>query len=525
MTMKRAAAVDDIPNGRVHGVTIDETDLVLVRAGGEVRAFCGRCPHHDAPLEDGLLQGHRLVCPWHQAVFDITTGELTEPPALDDLPRYDVEIRDGEVWVDLPDPTTADRRSAPTEEERSADGRTVVIVGAGAAGLAGALELRRSGFRGRIVMLSAEAEEPYDRTQCSKDYLAGDAPPEWLPLRPADFYHDAGIEILEHRVDAVDVTTRQIAMPGGASVTADGLLLAMGSRPRSLPAPGAELDGVSTLRTRRDCERIARRANSVDHAVVVGASFIGMESAASLKARGVSKVTVVAPERVPFEHSLGDSVGGVFRSLHEDNGVELRLGCQVERIEGADSVEAVLLDDGDRLEAGLVVVGVGVEPATDVVHGVELEDDGSIPVDELMRVCPGVYAAGDIATFPDWRTGEPTRIEHWRTALQQGMTAGRNLAGGARPFRSVPFFWTMQFGVGLGYVGHAASWDDEIVHGSLADRDFLAFYLRDGRLLAGAGVGRDRQINALHELFQLGREPSVDELRSGELDLAALIES
>jgi len=524
MTMKKVASISDIANNRIHGVTVGEIDLVLVRTAGKIRAYAGRCPHHEAPLKDGLLQGHRLVCPWHQAVFDATTGELVEPPALDGLANFEVEVRNDEVWVDLPEPVPAVRRPAPVEREQSSADRTVVIVGAGAAGSAGAQELRNSGFRGRIVMLSAEAGEPYDRTQCSKDYLAGEAPAEWLPLKPNGFYHEAGIELVEHRVDAIDLSTRQIAMPGGASITADGLLLAMGNRPRSLPVSGADLDGVMTLRTRDDCERIARRAESVDHAVVVGASFIGMETAASLTVRGVSKITVVAPESVPFEHTLGASVGGMFRDLHRANDVELRLGRRVERIEGKHGVEAVVLDDGDRLETGLVVVGIGVEPATAGIHGVELEDDGSIAVDELMRVCPGIYAAGDIATFPDWRTGEPTRIEHWRTAQQQGMTAGRNLAGEVRPFRSVPFFWSMQFGIGLGYVGHAASWDDEIVHGSVADHDFLVFYLRDGRLLAGAGVGRDRQINALHELFQIGREPAIDELRSGELDLVGRLE-
>jgi len=525
MTMKKVASVSDVPNGRIHGVTVDETDLILVRVEGEVLAFAGHCPHHEAPLKDGLLHGHRLVCPWHQAVFDITTGGLAEPPALDGLSRFAVEVRDDEVWVDLPKPAAQHERPTSNEEKRSGEDRTVVIVGAGAAGLAGALGLRDSGFQGRIVMLSAEADEPYDRTQCSKDYLAGEAPADWLPLKPSGFYHDAGIEMVEHRVETIDVGTRKIAMPGGASVTADGLLLAMGSHARSLPVPGAALDGVMTLRTRADCERIAERADSIDHLVVVGASFIGMESAASLMTRGVSKVTVVAPENIPFEHTLGRSVGGVFRDLHQSHGVELRLGRKVERIEGGQGVEAVMLDDGDRLEAQLVVVGIGVQPATTGVRGAELEDDGSIQVDELMRVCPGVYAAGDIATFPDWRTGERTRIEHWRTAQQQGMIAGRNLAGDVRPYRGVPFFWTMQFGMGLGYVGHAAAWDDEIVHGSLADRDFVVFYLRDGRLLAGASVGRDLQINALHELFQLGREPAASELRSGEIDLTKLLEA
>jgi NADPH-dependent 2,4-dienoyl-CoA reductase/sulfur reductase-like enzyme len=255
--------------------------------------------------------------------------------------------------------------------------------------------------------------------------------------------------------------------------------------------------------------------------VVIGASFIGMEAAASLTQRGVEPITVVAPDEVPFERTLGARIGSVLQQVHAANGVRFELGRHVARLEGSNgTVTTVVLDNGATLEAGLVLMGVGVRPRTDAVEGVELEEDGSVLVDELMRLADGVYAAGDIATFPDWRTGEPTRIEHWRTAQQQGIVAGRNLAGQVQTFRDVPFFWTMQFDATLGYVGHASSWDDEILHGSLAERDYVLYYLRGDRLLAAAAMGRDRQLSALHELMRLGREPAASELREAQdLDL------
>ena len=256
---------------------------------------------------------------------------------------------------------------------------------------------------------------------------------------------------------------------------------------------------------------------------MIGANFIGMECAASLVQRGVDEVTVIAPGEVPFEAVLGRRVGGLLHDVHRDHGVNFKLGRTVQRFRGDGRVRSVGLDDGDTVDADMAVVGIGVRPATDGFSGVTLEDDGSVLVDELLRVREGVFAAGDIASFPDWRTGRPTRIEHWRTAQQQGMTAGRNLAGELRTFRAVPFFWTMQFDAILGYVGHAPAWDEEIVHGDLDDRDFIVYYIGDERVLAAAAMGRDRQLNALHELMLLEREPTPTQLRNGDVDLTGLL--
>lgn len=524
MATTRVAAVADIEEGRIHRVEVGDLELILLKVEGRIRALNGRCPHHNAPLADGLLEDNRLLCPWHQSVFRATDGELLEPPALDCLETYEVEVDGDDVLVTIPDDPAPGARPDMAGADPAADGRTVVMVGAGAAGLSAAQELRRCGFRGRLIMLSDDPQAPYDRTQCSKDYLSGEAPPEWMPLKPASFYTEVGIERIEHRLDALDLAERRITLPGGAVIEADGLLLATGGEPRRLDVEGANLEGVVTLRTWADADRLAELAGESGEnrrVVVIGASFIAMEAAASLGQRGVGKVIVVAPEEVPFEASLGKRLGTLLRGIHERHGVDFRLGRSVKAFTGDDRVRGVTLDDGTELDADLVLMGVGVRPATDFLRGIELEPDGSVLVDELLRVRDGVYAAGDIATFPDWRTGEPTRIEHWRLAQQQGAIAGRNLAGEVQPFRAVPFFWTMQYDAGIGYVGHAPAWDDEIVHGDLEGRDFMLYYVRGDRVLAAAAMGRDRQLNALHELMQLEREPRSSELGDGDLDLVA----
>jgi NADPH-dependent 2,4-dienoyl-CoA reductase/sulfur reductase-like enzyme/nitrite reductase/ring-hydroxylating ferredoxin subunit len=523
MAKTRVAKVGDILEGRMLEVQSGESNLILAKVTGTIHAFGSRCPHHDAPLVDGLLDGAVVLCPWHQSAFDITDGQLVAPPALECLPTYDVEIDGEDVLVDVPDDPATARQPTLTEEDRSVDRRVFVVVGAGAAGFAAAQELRRVGFQGRLLMISDEPNPPYDRTQLSKDFLSGEAPVEWLPLKPDSFETNAGIEHIHHRLDVIDLDSRRLDLPGGATIDADGLLLATGGEPRRPQVEGAALDGVVTLRTWSDCDDLIARAQAARRVAVVGAGFIGMEVAASLRQRGVERVTVIAREETPFEKALGSAVGGLFQRIHEEHGVEFELGREIQTFRGPQAVQAVRLDNGTSVEADLVIAGIGVRPATAAIKGVDLESDGSLLVDDRLRVRDGVFAAGDIATFPDWRTGEPTRIEHWRTAQQQGMIAGRNLAGANEPFRAVPFFWTVQFGVGLGYVGHAGTWDQEIEHGRVADRDFIRFYVKDGRVLAAAAMGRDRQLSALHQLISTGREPSGDRLQEGEIDLTDLL--
>jgi NADPH-dependent 2,4-dienoyl-CoA reductase/sulfur reductase-like enzyme len=283
------------------------------------------------------------------------------------------------------------------------------------------------------------------------------------------------------------------------------------------------LANVFTLRSLADCDRIREAMKSASRAVVVGASFIGMETAAGLRDRGLS-VDVLGRESIPFERSLGEQIGRMYQKIHEDHGVRFHLNAEVDRFEGDGKVRAVVLKNGSRLDADLVIVGVGVQPATGFLKGVQTNPDGSVTVDEHFRLKGSVYAAGDIARFPDWRTGELIRIEHWCLAEQQGRVAACNMAGHETVYRSVPFFWTNQFKVIVQYVGHARAWDEIIFQGSPDEHAFLAFYAKGNRVLAVAGADRDRQIAAAGELIRLDRMPTPQELKDGAVDLLQRLE-
>jgi NADPH-dependent 2,4-dienoyl-CoA reductase/sulfur reductase-like enzyme/nitrite reductase/ring-hydroxylating ferredoxin subunit len=515
------AGAGDLEDGQMRAVKAGETELLLVRTGGEYYALAAHCTHYGAPLADGVLSGTRIVCPWHHACFDATSGDLLEPPAFDALSRFDVRVEAGRVVVTVP-AEPADRRVPEmVAPDPVADTRVFAILGAGAAGYAAAQALREDGFRGRIVMVTREGRLPYDRPNLSKDYLNGHAEPAWMPLRPDEFYAEHGIEVARGRgVVRFDAATRTVTFDDGERATYDAVLVATGSTARRLQVPGADLDGVFTLRGFDDSDAIVAAAEGASRAVVVGASFIGMEVAAALVERGLS-VTVVAPDAVPFASTLGEEVGRMLRALHEEHGVAFRLETGVARIEGERSVGGVTLEDGSRLEADLVVAGIGARPATGFVEGLDLEDDGGILVDERLRAAEGVWAAGDVAWFPDPRAGGRARIEHWRTALQQGRVAAHDMAGRGAPLTAVPFFWTNQYGEGVQYVGHARHWDEVLVDGDVAARDFLALYLENGVVLAASASGRDRQVGALSELMRLDRMPSADEVRNGQFDWEA----
>ncbi|MDX1646836.1 MAG: FAD-dependent oxidoreductase [Longimicrobiales bacterium] len=462
---------------------MDGEPVLLTLVDGEITAVGASCTHYGGPLGDGLMVDGTVRCPWHHACFSLRTGEAVGAPALNPLPTWEVEVRDGRVIIG-----SKHEPSSLSSRGRRADGpERVVIVGAGAAGSAAAEALRREGHQGSITLVDPDPDAPYDRPNLSKDYLAGEAPEEWIPLRPDDFYPDHDIERVVDRAVGLDRERGVVELASGTSVSYDALLLATGATPRTLDVPGADASHVHTLRSLADCREIIDDAESGERAVVVGASFIGMEVAASLRGRGLD-VTVVAPEDVPFERVLGTELGTLLKEKHEEHGVSFRLGRTLSRI----GESQVVLDDGTEVEADLVVVGVGVRPDTRLAESAGLTVDDGVRVDENLRTDdPRIWVAGDAARFPDARTGAPVRIEHWVVAQRQGQTAARNILGHADPFDDVPFFWTVQFGVGVSYVGHATSWDRVDAEGS--DDEGRAFrYYEDGRLTALATVGRDR---------------------------------
>ncbi len=454
--------------------------VLLARVGEEYFAVSATCTHYSGPLAEGLQVGNTIRCPWHHARFDLRTGEVAGPPALNPLGCYSV-VREGDTVR-----VTGKRTAAPP---RKAEGPArVVIIGAGAAGHFAAETLRREGHAGSIQLIGADEAGPCDRPNLSKDYLAGTAPEEWIPLRGADFYQEQRIDLRTGtRATSLEVASRQVLLSDGSRLPYDALLLATGADPIRLTLPGADLPHVHVLRTLGDSRKIITQAKSAKRAVVLGASFIGLEVAASLRARGL-EVTVVAPEAVPLVRVLGPELGAFIQSLHRAQGVEFRLGQTAKSIDAS----SVTLQNGEVLPAELVVAGIGVRPALGLAESAGLTLDRGVKVNAYLETSvPGIWAAGDIARWPDPHTGQEIRVEHWVVAQRQGQTAARNILGKKERFALAPFFWSVHYDVTINYVGHAETWDEIQIDGSLDSRQATVRYQQGGRTLAVVTVGRD----------------------------------
>jgi len=480
--LTKGVALADLVNGRLLG-HVGDHEILLVQADSELFAIGAHCSHYHAPLADGVVVGKTVRCPWHHACFDLRSGEALRPPALSPVECWKVEQRDGRIFVREKQEQPKQRPSQATKGV----GR-IVIIGGGAAGFAAAEMLRRRGFEGAIDMLSQEQSAPVDRPNLSKDYLAGSAPEDWLPLRPDAYYAEQDIELhLNSEVVRVDMKSREVTVAGGKTLAFDRLLLATGAEPVRLPIPGADQPHVHSLRSLADCRAIIETAKTARRALVIGASFIGLEVAAALRTRGI-EVVVVAPEARPMERVLGPQMGDFIRALHETHGVVFRLQDTVAAIDGRRAI----LKSGDILEADLVVVGVGVRPRLTLAEQAGLTIDRGVVVNAFLETnVPGVYAAGDIARWPDPHSGEAIRVEHWVVAQRQGQTAATNMLGQNEPFDAVPFFWSQHYDVPINYVGHAERWDEIAIDGAIEAKDCLVRYKRNGRVLAVASIFRD----------------------------------
>jgi NADPH-dependent 2,4-dienoyl-CoA reductase/sulfur reductase-like enzyme/nitrite reductase/ring-hydroxylating ferredoxin subunit len=481
--LAQGIALAELPDGGKLAGHVGGEEVLLVRRGAEIFAVGAHCTHYHAPLVDGLVTEDMLRCPWHHACFDLRTGEAVRAPALSSLATWNVEQRDGSVFVTDKRP----KRKPAATRSRERPGR-IVIVGGGAAGFAAAEKLRREGYDGGIVMLSDDGAAPVDRPNLSKDYLAGKAPEDWVPLRPEGFYPKNNIDLrLNTKVTGIDVRAREVALADGSRTPYDRLLLATGAEPVRLTIPGAEQPNVFRLRSLADCRAIIARAGSARGAVVLGASFIGLEVAASLRARGI-EVHVVAPEKRPMERILGAEMGDFVRSLHEEHGVVFHLEDTAAAIDG----DAVKLKGGATLSADLVVAGIGVRPRISLAESAGLRLDRGVLVNAYLETsAPGIFAAGDIARWPDPHSGSNIRVEHWVVAERQGQTAAVNMLAGREAFEAVPFFWSQHYDVPINYVGHAERWDEVAIEGDIAARDCLLRFKRDGRVAAVASIFRD----------------------------------
>ena len=479
--LTKGVARTGFADGRLVGHVGDE-EVLLVEAGSEIYAVGAHCTHYHGPLADGLVVGTSVRCPWHHACFDLRSGEALRAPALSPVDCWKVEQRDGKIFVKekLPQPKV---KSAPAKDGVN----RIVIVGGGAAGFAAAEMLRRRGFGGSISIFSQEQAPPVDRPNLSKDYLAGSAPEDWLPLRPDAFYPDNGIALhLSAEIARIDIKAHEIAV-GGNTVSFDRLLLATGAEPVRLSIPGADLPHVHTLRSLADCRAIIDLTKTARRAVVIGASFIGLEAAAALRARNID-VHVVAPEERPMERVLGAQMGDFVRALHEEHGVIFHLKDTVTAIDA----KRATLKSGGTIEADLVVVGVGVRPRLTLAEQAGLKIDRGVLVNARLETsAPGIYAAGDIARWPDPYSGENIRVEHWVVAERQGQTAAMNMMGHEARFDAVPFFWSQHYDIPINYVGHAECWDEIAIDGDVAAKDCVLRYKTGGRVLAVASIFRD----------------------------------
>ncbi len=508
----RTIAEDQIKEGAPLGVRAGTRAVFLTRVKGTICAMGGKCSHYGGPLEKGRLRDHVITCPWHTARFDVRSGTLEAPPALDDLPRYETKVEGGDVYV----------RRVPAEAlavPPGSDDRTVLILGAGAGGLNAALALRKIGFAGRVLMATAEADPPYDRPSLSKGFMAGDTARDELLLEPELVYRQLGLEILkEHRATGVDRQKKTVAFSNRRKLHYDRLLLATGGTPRIPEIKGSRLPGFFVLRSLRDAEAIAAALSGTRTAAVIGGSFLGLEVAASLRSRGLD-VHVIAPEPVLMARVFGAEIGAFLRRRHETSGIVFHLERTVTEITGDKKVSGLALSDGSRISAEVVVAGVGVAPATGYLETSGLVVKGAVPVDSRLRTADrDVFAVGDIALVPDPLTGEPRRVEHWVEAERQGRHAALGLAGIEKAYGEIPFFWTNQGDVSIKYAGYAGSFDGVVFRGDLEAEHALIGYYREGTLRAVASLGRTNEFLAVLEIIKAGagippsrfKDPSVD---------------
>ncbi|WP_395447850.1 FAD-dependent oxidoreductase [Aminobacter sp. UC22_36] len=482
--LAKGIAIADLPDGGRFLGHRDGEPVLLVRCGAEIFAVAAACSHYGGPLAEGLVVGDTVRCPWHHACFDLRTGEALRAPALTPLACWSVEQQGDRIIV-------GEKRKKLSLAPSAGDSKTpknIVIVGGGAAGFAAAERLRREQYQGSIIMLSDDAALPVDRPNLSKDFLAGMAPEDWLPLRKEGFYSKNDIDLrLGAKVADLDVSASEAVLADGTRVAFGKLLLATGAEPVRLTIPGADQPHVHTLRSLADSRSIIAQAGTARRAVVLGASFIGLEVAAALRTRGV-EVHVVAPDKRPMERVLGPQMGDFIRTLHEEHGVIFHLENTATSIDAKD----VQLSSGGTVAADVVVAGIGVRPRIGLAEAAGLAIDRGVLVDAYLETSmPGIYAAGDIARWPDPHSGENIRVEHWVVAERQGATAALNMLGQQKPFTDVPFFWSQHYDVPINYVGHAEGWDAIEVEGDIAARDCLLRFKRGGRTLAVATIFRD----------------------------------
>jgi NADPH-dependent 2,4-dienoyl-CoA reductase/sulfur reductase-like enzyme/nitrite reductase/ring-hydroxylating ferredoxin subunit len=525
MTEKKIviAQTSDLKNGEMKMVHQDDgSEILLIRIDDQFYATNPYCPHYGAPLETGLISNRKIICPWHHATFDVQNGQLCEPPALEGLVNYQLEIRESDIILVSEEKSEHKATYESAKKKQKKDERTFLIIGGGAAGNSAARKLRDLGFKGKIKLISADSHAPYDRTNLSKDFLKGDMDPQWLPLNQEDFYEQNAIEFIKNRkVILLDAQNKEVELDNKTKLKYDKAVVTTGSRPKKLEIAGNDLKNIFTLRSLTDAEGILKRAKDSQKIAIIGASFIGLESAENLKHQD-RDIHIIAPESIPFSKLLGEEIGTLIQDKFEANGIKFHLNSTVSEFRGNGKVEEIVLDSGETIGADMVILGIGVQPITDFMPSHDRVVDGSLLTNKYLQVENDIFAAGDVATFPYWKTGDLIRIEHWRVAEQHGMIAASNMLDKRREVEIIPFFWTNLGGLNMRYIGYSNKWDETIIDGDFSAESFIIYYANNNQINAALGVNRDKQIVLIEELLRLGKMPTAGDLKNNMLSFKDL---
>lgn len=514
----------ELQEGDMKEVQVGPTkdDVILIsKVNGKYYATGAKCTHFGMNLAKGILIDNKVICPLHAAAFNVVDGFPDEGPVFDGLATFDIKERDGKLVVKVPK-NLPFRTQVPMVGRNENDSRKFVILGAGPAALSAAETLRQSGYGGEIIMVTNDDALPYDRTILTKNLFKVELPK--INIRDQSFFDKYGITVLTNKnVKNVDTQSQTVEVEGLGGLKYDKLLVATGGRPRLPPIPGADLENVFTVRRFHDVEKIRKAAQGAKNVVIIGGSFIGMETAANFKGEFKDNVniTVVESAEVPFARALGKEIGNFYKGWYEQNGVKFALGSSVKAIEGSGSGKHVVLADGTKLPADLVVIGVGVRPNSEpVANSLQLANDGSIVADKYLKTSnDNVFAAGDVASFPYWYTGTREKIEHYNEAIQQGMIAAHNMLGKQISHEAIPFFWTRQFEKSLQYVGFGTKYDDIHIEGDFSQFNFLAYYGFNNKVVASASMGRSPAAMIISHAMQIGVMPSMEEIKSGKISV------
>jgi NADPH-dependent 2,4-dienoyl-CoA reductase/sulfur reductase-like enzyme/nitrite reductase/ring-hydroxylating ferredoxin subunit len=484
----------------------DGEPVILVRRNEHIFATGAVCTHYGGPLAEGLVVGETIRCPWHHARFDLRTGEAEGAPALNPVSCFNVVRHEGMVMVD-------GKKAADFRVACPLNPSSIAIVGAGAAGAACADMLRAKGYSGSVTLAGDEEPGPVDRPNLSKDFLAGTAGEDWIPLRTREYYESIRVDLVtDDPAVRISPAEHKVSLRSGRILNYGALLLATGADPGSLSIEGADLPHVYRLRTLADSKSIIARAQGARSCAVIGSGFIGLEVAASLRHRGLA-VAVIGEDPVPLSGILGEKLGKFIQNLHERHGVRFFMDAKPRAIR-ADRVD---IGDGKFVEADLVILGVGVSPRTSLAEAAGIKVEDGVIVDETLRTSAvDVFAAGDMARYPEPVSGDATRIEHWVVAERQGQAVARSMLGIGGTYREAPFFWSQHYDVTISYVGHAASWETCEIRGELDKHDACAIYRRNGKTIAVATIGRDLLSLRVEAALEQGDAAGLDSILRGQ---------